>query len=390
MERAAVPSMIREQRLNQWIEDYSDSFLRTCFLYLSDQNQAEGATQDAWIKVWKHMDDYERKSIANDKAWLLRIAINICKDYRRSAWFRHIDRNKALDELPPQVIAVEPEDRTLTLMVMDLPDRYKQVILLHFFQGLTMQETADVLNTSQPTVHRRLKKAVELLKGSLTGGVTYEGKRVLLNQAAMLSPFAAAVPHDPSMEDEMEYPDYIEMLLTRDAFVIEEKATFSFVADPLPVKYAKQPVSFEMPDGLLVHVENISVSADQIGMKLRITKPGSDQPLQLEDWQNWAIAVFAQGAETKYPEVNYSPDDDGSLNYNAHWTITGETNQLILIPVEAESYSEVINHQGPMTEEQQARMIHIDLKIMQNLQQGYNLVSDGCTALCSHFHKNEI
>ena len=63
----------------------------------------------------------------------------------------------------------------LTLMVMDLPDRYKQVILLHFFQGLTMQETADALGASQSTVHRRLKKAEELLKGSLTGGVTNEG-----------------------------------------------------------------------------------------------------------------------------------------------------------------------------------------------------------------------
>ena len=175
MERAAVPGMIREQRLNQWIEDYSDAILRTCFLYLSDQTQAEDATQDTWIKAWKHMDDFERKGIANEKAWLLRIAINTCKDYRRTAWFRHVDRSKALDELPPQLVAVEPEDRTLTLMVMDLPDRYKQVILLHFFQGLTMQETADALGASQSTVHRRLKKAEELLKGSLTGGVTNEG-----------------------------------------------------------------------------------------------------------------------------------------------------------------------------------------------------------------------
>ena len=73
MERAAVPSMIREQRLNQWIENYSDSILRTCCLYLSDQTQAEDATQDTWIKAWKHMDDFERKGITNEKAWLLRI-----------------------------------------------------------------------------------------------------------------------------------------------------------------------------------------------------------------------------------------------------------------------------------------------------------------------------
>ena len=174
MEHAAVPGMIREQRLNRWIEDYSDSILRTCFLYLSDRHQAEDATQDTWIKAWRHMEDFERKSIASEKAWLLRIAINICKDYRRTAWFRHIDRNKALDELPVSLITVEPEDRSLTLMVMDLPDRYKQVILRYYFQGLTRQETADVIGASQPTVQRRLKKAEELLKGALTGGVTYE------------------------------------------------------------------------------------------------------------------------------------------------------------------------------------------------------------------------
>ncbi len=175
MEHAAVPGMIREQKLSQWIEEYSDQILRTCFLYLSDHSQAEDAVQDTWIKAWKHMDDFEKKNIANAKAWLLRIAINTCKDYRRSAWFRHIDRSKALDELPQQLTAAEPEDRTLTLTVMDLPDRYKQVILLYYFQGLTMQETADALDVSQATVHRRLEKAEELLRGTLTGGAAYEG-----------------------------------------------------------------------------------------------------------------------------------------------------------------------------------------------------------------------
>ena len=162
MDRAEVPSMSREQRLSEWIEDYSDTILRTCYLYLSDHSQAEDATQDTWIKAWKHMDDFERKKIVNEKAWLLRIAINTCKDYRRTSWFRHIDRKQSLDE-------------TLTLLVMELPDRYKQVILLYYFQGLTMQETADALGSSQPSVQRRLKQAEALLKISLTGGEAYEG-----------------------------------------------------------------------------------------------------------------------------------------------------------------------------------------------------------------------
>ena len=175
MDRAAVPSMNREQKLSEWIEAYSDTILRTCYLYLSDRGQAEDATQDTWIKAWKHMDDFERQGVVNEKAWLLRIAINTAKDYRRTAWFRHMDRKQSLDELPPQMLAAEPRDKTLTLLVMDLPDRYKQVILLYYFQGLTMQETAGALGSSQATVYRRLKKAEALLKTSLTGGEAYEG-----------------------------------------------------------------------------------------------------------------------------------------------------------------------------------------------------------------------
>ena len=170
MERAEAPGMTREQRLSQWIEAYSDAILRTCFLCLSDRGQAEDAAQDTWIKAWKRLDDCERLGIGNEKAWLLRIAINTCKDYRRTAWFRHVDRGQALDALPPRMTAAEPRDRTLTLTVMALPDRYKQAILLYYYQGLTMQETADALGLSQSTVQRRLKKAEELLRISLTGG----------------------------------------------------------------------------------------------------------------------------------------------------------------------------------------------------------------------------
>ena len=95
MERAVVPSMDREERLRCWIDVYSDAILRTCFLYLSDRAQAEDALQDTWMKAWRYMGEYERKGVQNDKAWLMRIAINTCKDYRRTAWFRHIDNRKA-------------------------------------------------------------------------------------------------------------------------------------------------------------------------------------------------------------------------------------------------------------------------------------------------------
>ena len=170
MERTEVPGMNREERLSRWVESYSDAILRTCFLYLSDQALAEDALQDTLIKAWRHMGNYERKGVVNDKAWLMRIAINTCKDYKRTAWFRHIDSRHALDELPPGMMQTEMEDRNLTLMVMDLPDRYKQVVLLYYFQGLTQRETAHALGLSPAAVVRRLRAAEALLKQSLTGG----------------------------------------------------------------------------------------------------------------------------------------------------------------------------------------------------------------------------
>ena len=174
MDRAEVPGMSREQRLSRWIDLYSDQILKTCCLYVSDRQQAEDILQDTWIKAWKHMEDFERKEIANERAWLFRIAINTCRDYRRTAWFCHVDRKQALEDLPPRLVAVNPEDRTLTLAVMDLPDRYKQIVLLYFFQGLTMQETAEALGQSVSTVHRRLEKAEALLKDALEGGEAHE------------------------------------------------------------------------------------------------------------------------------------------------------------------------------------------------------------------------
>ena len=174
MEHAEVPGMNREERLRCWIESYSDQILRMCFLYLSDQAQAEDALQDTWIKAWKHMDDYERKGIKNAKAWLMRIAINTCKDHRRTGWFRHIDKRKAPEDLPQQLLQAADTDHSLSRLVMALPDKYKQVILLHYYQGLTQKETAQALGLSPAAVLRRLRSAEAQLKQILTGGEAYD------------------------------------------------------------------------------------------------------------------------------------------------------------------------------------------------------------------------
>ena len=101
MESAEASGDVREERLRRWIAEYSEAILRACRLLLSDRGQAEDAMQDTFLKAWRHMADYEKKHVENDKAWLLRIAANTCRDYRRSAWFRRVDRRADWADLSP-------------------------------------------------------------------------------------------------------------------------------------------------------------------------------------------------------------------------------------------------------------------------------------------------
>lgn len=158
----------REARLTDWVDRYSDSLLRMCFIQLSDWALAEDALQETFIKAWKAMPRYERRPILNERAWLSRIAVNVCHDVRRSRWMRHVDVSAALEALPPAQMAVLPEDRSLFLDICALPEKYREVLLLYYYQRLTMRETAQALGADVSTVHARLKKAEGLLRRQLT------------------------------------------------------------------------------------------------------------------------------------------------------------------------------------------------------------------------------
>ena len=168
MMSAAVPSAVRQERLECWVCEYSDALLRTCYLCLGDTGLAEDALQETFLKAWKAMGNYERSHIRSDKAWLMRIALNVCHDAQRSRWMRHVDTRQTIDNLPPSLVAVQPEDHTLRLEIGRLPEKYKQVILMCFYQELTEREAAEALGISVSTVCKRLKSAEALLRSSLT------------------------------------------------------------------------------------------------------------------------------------------------------------------------------------------------------------------------------
>lgn len=164
MGNAAVPGETQRERLERWVNTYSDAILRMCFVYLRDRQQAEDAMQDTFLKAWRHMA--RLSDPAGERAWLMRIAINTCHDYHRCRWFRHIDLRGEMEELAG---SASPEDHALLADVYALPEKYKQVLLLYYYQEMTLEETAQSLRISRSAAHKRLARARELLKGRLTG-----------------------------------------------------------------------------------------------------------------------------------------------------------------------------------------------------------------------------
>ncbi|MBQ8556985.1 MAG: sigma-70 family RNA polymerase sigma factor [Clostridia bacterium] len=170
MERAEVPGASEQMELKRLVDQYGNSLLRTCLIYLTDWAEAEDALQEVFIRTWRHIDLFLSGDIRQEKAWLMRTAMNICHDIHKSKWFRHINTSVTLDELPVHLAAVLPEDHALLIDVCNLPERYKQILLLYYYQGMSLQETAEVLNISKTAANKRLHKAQDMLKGRLTEG----------------------------------------------------------------------------------------------------------------------------------------------------------------------------------------------------------------------------
>ena len=154
----------KEAQFEAWMRAYEDAVLRLCVLYLNDLSLAEDALQDTFLKAWRGMQRFQALGGSSVKTWIMRIAINTCKDYRRSAWLRHVDASRPPEDLPPALQPVTETQRELFLDVMAMPEKCRQVILLYYYQDMTMEETARALGISRPAVARRLKKAYALLR----------------------------------------------------------------------------------------------------------------------------------------------------------------------------------------------------------------------------------
>lgn len=164
----------REKVLDHLMDKYGNSILHLAYSYVGNREIAEDLTQEIFVKCYQKMDQYQKRSSL--KSWLWRIAINHCKDYLKSWHYKHIvisdEQAKCTSsgerEVEHEVIQ-KYEDEQLVQAVLSLPDTYREVLYLYYFEELKIKEISNLINVNQNTIKTRLKKAKEILKDRLEG-----------------------------------------------------------------------------------------------------------------------------------------------------------------------------------------------------------------------------
>lgn len=142
--------------LEHIVEKYSDLLLRITFVQLKHMQDAEDITQEVFVRLIEKKPVFESEE--HMKAWLIRVAVNLCKDHWKSAWFK---RTIPLED----ELAVFPADVSdLLQTVMQLPAPSRQVVLLHDYIGYSLVEIASMTGQSASAVTTRLHRARKKLR----------------------------------------------------------------------------------------------------------------------------------------------------------------------------------------------------------------------------------
>ena len=149
------------------MQQYGAHVVGLCTLLLKDAHLAQDVAQETFIRAWKQGNLRQE----TEKAWLTRVAVNLCRDEQRSRWFRHVDRRITPEELPLQADAPDT-DSDLLDSVHRLPAREREVIVMHYWNDMSPEDIAKLLNINRATVFRRLARGRKRLKLELEGGGT--------------------------------------------------------------------------------------------------------------------------------------------------------------------------------------------------------------------------
>ena len=159
--------MDQNQRAEYLAQTYADAILRLSYTYLKNTHDAQDICQTVFVKLLTEPREFD--SPDHERAYILRMAANACKDLLKSPWRKRTCGREAC----AQVRAPEAADGSLLAAVNSLPPHYRAVIYLYYYEGYQASEIGAILGVPAATVHTRLARGRAKLK-ELLGGTEYE------------------------------------------------------------------------------------------------------------------------------------------------------------------------------------------------------------------------
>lgn len=153
--------MLTDKEFTRLARRYIDTVYRVAFNALGSGADAEDVTQNVFEKLLKEKKPFE--SDEHVKAWLIRVAVNECKNLTRSKWWRA----PSFEDYAAGLSFDNPAHSDLFYAVMELPEKYRLPIYLHYYEGYATMEIAQILHLPKNTVCSRLKRGREQLKTKL-------------------------------------------------------------------------------------------------------------------------------------------------------------------------------------------------------------------------------
>ncbi|MGB3261280.1 sigma-70 family RNA polymerase sigma factor [Paenisporosarcina sp.] len=163
--------------LHQLMLEYGSELKRIAYLYVNDQVECEDIIQEVFITCYQNLAKFRHE--ASYKTWLIRITINKCKDYRKRWNIKNLIYKPEIYSLntsqsSENVYIHQQHSSEIIEQIANLSGKYKEVIILYYYQEMNMSEISDVLNISINTVKSRLLRGKETLQRKLERGSKLE------------------------------------------------------------------------------------------------------------------------------------------------------------------------------------------------------------------------
>ena len=145
---------------------YASDIIRVSYFYLGDRGKAEDVCHDAFVSLFVNRPALEP---GHEKTWLLKVAMNRCRDIWRSAWVRRvISGSPAFEMIPaPDTLGKHMEKAEVLQAVHSLPADFREIFILYYYQGYGISEISGILNLPEGTISSRLSRGRKKLEAIL-------------------------------------------------------------------------------------------------------------------------------------------------------------------------------------------------------------------------------